>query len=796
MMEFLKTNQLNIMLSLLSIALIIAFLVVISRAIPRRRKSYLILMELGAALLLEADRISYIYQGYPGMKGYYMVRIGNFLVFFMTVFILFTVNRYIMDALSTDGGLSVLPSSLHIADYLAVAAMVLVVIAHFTGLYYTFNRNNEYQRSPLYLISYIFPYIILMLLFYSIIRYGGLLRKSIARSLFLFCAVCVIASVIQFFAVGVSITDMLVTVMVINIYIFSYVDFNEKLEEANRLKIDSLMEEQDSMKKLFEQTATAIMSTIDAKDRYTQGHSLRVAEYARKIAEEMGKSEGECEEIYYAGLLHDVGKIGIADEIIKKSGTLTDQENEAVHEHSVIGREILSTISDFPYLSVAAAYHHERYDGGGYPEGLRGKDIPEIARIIAVADTYDAMTSKRMYRDPLPQQTVKEEMIKGAGTQFDPEYADIMVRLINEDTEYNMREQVEDVDLNEDLDLREVSEIRFDVYKDRVSDGILLSPKPVRIRFKSVPEEGCDPKISIPSFVIFDSNDGCAHRDERSIKNLHYLEYAEIWCDGHTVSTAARNIQIFDGVRKEALDNEISYEIESVRYKDHARVRIDCGLFKGDIVIALPDSVRFAYLGVTGEHCMIYDIEVDHTGDEVSEGDIIRIAEEISYIRGPEGDLKNLEVDGYRASSTEGVAVTNGMTISFHAKSLPTANLVWHCPFINLFYSDNAEVHGPGYREYALIRLDGGDGTDRGMAENHITAEKGSGFRGWDEWKENFKKGLDCTVTLRRKRNTVTIITENSGISIKSITSVKKSTGDIFVALTGDQCAITDIRIG
>ena len=796
MMEFLRINQLNIMLSLLSIALIIAFLVVISEAIPKRRKLILIIMELGAALLLEADRISYIYQGYPGVKGYYLVRIGNFLVFFMTVFILFAVNRYIMDALSTDGGLTILPTSLHIADYLALASMVLVVIAHFTGLYYTFNSNNEYQRAPLYLISYIFPYAILMLLFYAIIRYGKLLRKSIARSLFLFCVVCVAASVIQFFAVGVSVTDMLVTVMVINIYIFSYIDFNEKLEEANRLKIDSLMEEQKSMKKLFEQTSTAIVSSIDAKDRYTQGHSLRVAEYARKIAKESGKSEAECEEVYYAGLLHDVGKIGIADDIIKKDSSLTDQENEVIHEHSVIGREILSIITDFPYLSVAAAYHHERYDGSGYPEGLRGKEIPEIARIIAVADTYDAMTSKRMYRDPLPQQTVKEEIIKGAGTQFDPEYADIMVRLINEDTEYNMREQIEDEDLREDLDLQSVPEIRFDVYKDRVSDGILLSSKALKIRFKSVVEEGFDPKISIPSLVIFDSNDGCAHRDERSIKNLHYLEYAEVWSDGHTVTTAARNIRTFDGVKKEAKDIETSYDIEVVRFKDHARVRIDCDLFKGDIVIALPDRSRFAYVGVTGEHCRIYDIEVENAEEEISEGEITRIAEEISYTRGPEGDLKNLEVDGYRSDSTVGVSVINGMTLSFHAKSLPTANLVWHCPFINLFYSENAEVHGPGYREYALIRLDGGDGTDRGMAENHITAEKGSGFKGWDEWKESFKKGLDCTVTLRRKRNTVTLITENNGISIKSITSVKNSPGDIFVALTGDQCAITDIRIG
>ena len=112
--------------------------------------------------------------------------------------------------------------------------------------------------------------------------------------------------------------------------------------------------------------------------------------------------------------MHDVGKIGIPLNIINKEGKLTDEEYEIIKKHPVIGVEILSGISEYPYLSIAAHYHHERYNGRGYPRGLKGEDIPEIARIVAVADAYDAMTSKRSYRESIPQSKVREEIIKGA----------------------------------------------------------------------------------------------------------------------------------------------------------------------------------------------------------------------------------------------------------------------------------------------------------------------------------------------------------------------------------------------
>ena len=140
------------------------------------------------------------------------------------------------------------------------------------------------------------------------------------------------------------------------------------------------------------------------------------------------------------GLLHDVGKIGVPDEVINKPGRLTDEEFACIKKHPAIGYKILSNIKEMPELSAGARFHHERYGGNGYPEGISGLDIPEVARIIAVADAYDAMTSNRSYRGVLPQEKVRDEIEKGKGTQFDPQFADIMLEMIDEDQEYRMRD--------------------------------------------------------------------------------------------------------------------------------------------------------------------------------------------------------------------------------------------------------------------------------------------------------------------------------------------------------------------
>ncbi len=182
-----------------------------------------------------------------------------------------------------------------------------------------------------------------------------------------------------------------------------------------------------------------LAEAIDAKDAYTKGHSSRVAEYSREIARRAHYSEAAQGEIYMMGLLHDVGKIGVPDAVINKPGRLTDEEFEHIKIHPVKGSKILQSIDELPKLAVGAKWHHERYDGTGYPDGLQARKIPEEARIIAVADAYDAMTSNRSYRRSMDQALVREQIERGKGTQFDPFFAEIMLQMIDEDRDYRMR---------------------------------------------------------------------------------------------------------------------------------------------------------------------------------------------------------------------------------------------------------------------------------------------------------------------------------------------------------------------
>ncbi len=214
----------------------------------------------------------------------------------------------------------------------------------------------------------------------------------------------------------------------------------------NQIRLTNHLEEEvnDRMlenRRLSLHIIQSLAAVIEAKDEYTNGHSDRVAEYSREIARRYGYSEKDVNDIYIMGLLHDVGKIGIPIAIINKPGRLTDEEYEIIKQHPVKGANILANIKEMPKLANGARWHHERYDGRGYPDGLTGTDIPEEARIIAVADAYDAMTSNRSYRKPLTQEYVRNEIIRCKGSQFDPVFADIMVEMIDEDTEYLMREK-------------------------------------------------------------------------------------------------------------------------------------------------------------------------------------------------------------------------------------------------------------------------------------------------------------------------------------------------------------------
>lgn len=213
-------------------------------------------------------------------------------------------------------------------------------------------------------------------------------------------------------------------------------DLQHQVEERTK----ELENEKNNSEKLLIEVTQALATTIDAKDKYTSGHSKRVAEYSKRLAAALGKDEKDQQKIYLIALLHDIGKIGVPDWIINKRDNLTEEEYNVVKEHPEIGYEILKNITTLPDLENGVRWHHERMDGKGYPDGLTEPQIPEYARIISVADAYDAMTSNRSYRSYLPQDEVRTEIKKGIGSQFAPDVAEKMLELIDEDKEYVMHE--------------------------------------------------------------------------------------------------------------------------------------------------------------------------------------------------------------------------------------------------------------------------------------------------------------------------------------------------------------------
>ncbi|MDO5145692.1 MAG: diguanylate cyclase [Eubacteriales bacterium] len=193
-----------------------------------------------------------------------------------------------------------------------------------------------------------------------------------------------------------------------------------------------LIQRTSQMEKVTFQSITAIAYAIDAKDPYTHGHSVRVAQCAVEIAKRLNWSKEDRQNLFFSALLHDIGKIGVPDSILNKASALTKEEMDVMKRHPLIGGDILKDIKAIRHVEDGARYHHERYDGAGYPYGVEGERIPLIARIIGVADAYDAMTSNRAYRKHLPREKVIEELEHGRGTQFDPILTDLFLEMLHD----------------------------------------------------------------------------------------------------------------------------------------------------------------------------------------------------------------------------------------------------------------------------------------------------------------------------------------------------------------------------
>lgn len=300
--------------------------------------------------------------------------------------------------------------------YYAVAGYLLM---------YTFVLLNT---NTVMTYGYIIPMLSLIVLYHSpklVLIMGGV---SLAAN---------IGCVVRFFIIGMVTSEDIKDVeiqlgMICFCFAFAYIASNlyNKIVCENNAYIESIADKQKQLERVTLQTITTIANIIDAKDEYTKGHSYRVAEYSSLLAQEIGYDKERVANVKYIGLLHDIGKIGIPDSILNKPNKLTDSEYALMRKHVEIGGNILSGNNMIDGLDEGARFHHERYDGRGYPLGLKGEEIPELARIIGIADAYDAMTSNRVYRKRLTNEKVISEIKRCSGTQFDPRLAEVFVKMI------------------------------------------------------------------------------------------------------------------------------------------------------------------------------------------------------------------------------------------------------------------------------------------------------------------------------------------------------------------------------
>ena len=788
MFELIKAHQLNVMLVMCGACATMTFMLLITRFLSPKRKMVILLMEVMALLLLWFDRLAYIYAGDMSHMGFIMVRASNFMVFFLTSGMCFGFNRYVMDYLSTEGKMDVLPVRLKVVDYLSSLGMVLAIISALTGLYYYFDENNLYNRGPGFFIAYIIPLVCPLIDFSVIFQ----LRKRISRwiyiSLVLFIFVPIVFAIIQVFAYGISIVNMAMVVVSVCLYIFTYFDINDQVVHAHNIELENLHGEQKRMQELVDKTATALVSAAEIRDEYAKGKSAKIAGFARRIAEKAGKDQEYCDQIYYAALLHNVGMVGLPDDT---ELNMEDPDPEMIKRKAEIGRGLLSEITEYPYLSDGAYYSSEYYDGSGFPEGLKGEDIPEMARIIAVADAYVTMTSRSRTGDGLPNFMAREMFVKEAGAKFDPEFADIMVKMIDRSGSEGMQ----------DVSLETETEFDCNEYRDYVAIGIPVESEEKKISFTYEASVDPDEGFSSPSIILFDAYDRRSHTDEKTISAYHYLEYGEMWFDDHMIITAARTAQVTEITRNEDYEGrtgkgvKVGYEIIAGRTDDHLQIRMIGPEYTKEIILVLPDKSKSSYIGLTGEHCHITDVKIEPTGKHIGSEDIPRIAGAIDYTDHMESDFKNIQIDQNRSVSTPGVELTGKKRLAFHTLTLPGAELVWHCPYIVLYSSDDGTIGGPNYREYNLIKMNGENNGSGDHAQNNFTMKRTADFHGWEAWKDANKAGLDCEIVFDRKGNRIVTTTENSGVSTECITTIYEMPDKVYAALTGDEVALTDIRV-
>ncbi len=335
------------------------------------------------------------------------------------------------------------PLLLTICTALTIITLILTI---FTNLVIT---SEPYIYSDFYYakIGMLYPYfcttlfILCILYFKRMINFASSLKNPELKYIIpIGLGICILCGIFDYagrlngvpvlpwlkeaFSIGMLSTSISFSIFILHSYSQTMIEYQNALNELNNLFKKN---EQN-----FNEFVQLIAKTIDAKDKYTAGHSMRVAEYAVKIAQTLNLDEGQIDILRKACLLHDIGKIGIPDGVLNKKLPLTAKDRAYIYRHPKLGKEILGQMSDFQEILDIIYFHHERYDGSGYPEGLKNENIPLLARILAIADAYDAMLSERPYRKAMSKLEAIKELLNSRGKQFDPmiveKFVDIIAR--------------------------------------------------------------------------------------------------------------------------------------------------------------------------------------------------------------------------------------------------------------------------------------------------------------------------------------------------------------------------------
>ena len=752
MFNFIRLHQMNIMLCLCAACFTMMVMLFLTKFLSNRRKWILIIMELIATSLLFFDRLAYIDSGVIGSTGYVMVRVSNFMVFFLTSSVVFIFNLYLSDLLLNEGKLSKVPKRLVFTAFAGSVGMMLSIVSAFTNFYYYFDEHNFYHRGPGFLIAYLVPIVCPLVQYSAIIKHRKSFSKFIFTAIALYIFLPIATGIIQIFTYGISIVNMTMVLVSIFLYFFSYLDVNAAVENAHEIEIQSLKNEQKKMKSVFGQAAQAMVNLLEKSDNNQKGHAERLAVTARELARRNGKDEEECDKVYYSAYCCDAGE------------------------------EALSCIKAFPFLCETAQSVDKDYEEG----------LPEYSRIVRVARDYDSMINDTT----LPLFYVRDYFIREAGRKYDPVYAKIAVQLLDSETSKGTFETV-----SEGIK----SELICHNYREEITAGIPVLQNLAEISFDCKPlaeafdnePTSSDGKFSLPSIIIFDSSDKKVQKTSEAIESHKYLEYGEVWFDGHSISTGARNLEIRNVTENTGnADSALpACRITACRYEDHLLLKMAGPEKCFEVIVALPSASKSAFIGITGENVHITNLKVAETDQLAKEGDIPRIAEKLNYINRIEADIPNVQIVKPLAVCTQGVEIKNSMKVFLHTQSLPDANLVWHCPYIILYYSEDGKVHGKNYCEYAMIKLDGEENGSNENADNEFKMKKTENFTNWEEWEALNKAGYESQVEFIKNGSEVTLITQNKGIFIQNTCKIKNGNKEVYVAFSGDQVALTDIRI-